>query len=108
MTPDILLALATIFSSIAGSWLMSRAQMSRTPIQNAKETMDTAHIALEISEQATQKYRDVIREVDELKEILKNQRYKITIFFSIGENPMVESASVEAMHHTPNTPKPVE
>lgn len=107
MTEEVAIPIATIVANllitIIGSWLMFRAQISRTPSQNARDDMDTAKIALEISEKATLKQLELTQEVNNLKKILKNQHYKVVVIFSLGEIPRIESASVEAItdlrHH---------
>lgn len=98
---DLIIPIVTIIANllitIVGSWLMFRAQMSRTPSQNAKDDMDTAQIALQISDQATKKWLEVTEEVAQLRSILENKHYKVVVVFTLGEKPRIESASVEAV-----------
>lgn len=99
-----LLGIAGAFgASILGSWLVFRAQMKRIPSQNARDDMDTAKIALEISEASTKRQLELEKKVESLEGILKTRYYKVTVVFSLGEIPKIESASVEALtdirHH---------
>lgn len=117
MTPDpqTSLAIATIIANvlialigIGGSWYVNRWQIGRSNSQNKKDDMDTARIALEISEQATSKQLELTKKVDTLEKILQNQHYKVVVVFSLGDNPRIESASVEALQNFNPVPMTVE
>jgi len=97
ITLPVLTIVANLLITVVGSWLMFRAQMSRTPSQNAKDDMDTARIALEISEKATNEQLKLTRKVHDLERMLNNQHYKVIVIFTLGETPRIESASVEAV-----------
>lgn len=93
----ILTVTGSFLASIVGSFLVFRVNNKRVPSQNARDDMDTAKIALEISEKATAKQLELVQEVESLKQILKTRHYKVTVVFSLGEIPKIESASVEAL-----------
>jgi len=97
MDPQILTILANILITITGSLIMFRVQMGRIPAQNAKDNMDTAKTAMEISDKATAKQLELTQKVEKLEQLLQNNRYKVVVFFSLGETPRIESASVEAI-----------
>lgn len=103
ITQEIITLVMNLLVTVTGSWLMFRAQMSRIPSQNAKDTMDAAKVAMEISEKSTAQQLKLTEEVEELKRMLQNQHYKVVVIFSLGETPRIESASVEAVqdlrHH---------
>ena len=121
MTPDPqnYLALATIIANIlialigiGGSWYMNKIQAKqqseRMKSQNARDDIDTARIALEISERATSEQLKLTQEVATLKKILQNQHYKVVVVFTLGESPRIESASVEALQNFNPIPMTVE
>lgn len=96
VVPLLTIVLSALVSAFA-SWLVYRGQAERTPSQNARDDMDTARIALEISEKSTAKQLELEKKVSTLEGILKNRHYKVTVIFSLGETPRVEEASIEAI-----------
>lgn len=101
MSENIILAIITVLGSgilsVVGSFLVYQAQAKRIPSQNFRDDMDTAKIALEISEKSTAKQLELEKKVETLEGILKNRHYKVTVIFSLGETPRVEQASIEAI-----------
>lgn len=98
---DYVIPFLTILFSTVGSafaaWMVYRGQAERTPSQNFKDDMDTARIALEISEKSTAKQLELEKKVEKLEGILSNRRYKVTVVFSLGATPRIEEASIEAI-----------
>lgn len=94
---QILTVVLSALGSAFAAWLVYRSQAERTPSQNFRDDMDTARIALEISEKSTAKQLELEKKVTTLEGILKNRHYKVTVVFSLGETPRVEEASIEAI-----------
>lgn len=89
-----------IISSLAGilaSWLTARSRNNRVGSQNSLDDMNTAKIALEISENSTKKQLEMEREIKTLNDILKNNHYRVTVVFRLGEVPNVESTTIESL-----------
>lgn len=101
MNPDLVIPIVTvIFSTLAsllGTWAIFYNQKSRNRSQNFHDDMDTAKNALEIAERATAKQLELERKVEALTSILKDKHYKVTVIFSLGETPKIESATIEAV-----------
>lgn len=105
MSEQAWIALITVLGSglfgIVGAYMVYKAQMRRAPSQNFRDDMDTARIALEISEKSTAKQLELEKKVETLEGILKNRHYKVTVIFSLGETPRIEEASIEALQRHP-------
>lgn len=101
MNPDIIVPVVTVIISaivsILGTWAMFYNQKSRNKSQNFHDDMDTAKNALEIAERATAKNLELEKRIEALTNILKDKHYKVTVIFSLGETPRIESASIEAV-----------
>ena len=99
--PDIIVPVVTVIISaivsILGTWAMFYNQKSRNKSQNFHDDMDTAKNALEIAERATAKNLELEKRIEALTNILKDKHYKVTVIFSLGETPRIESASIEAV-----------
>lgn len=88
--------LAVLGSSIA-AYFVFKAQIKRIGSQNGLDDVNTAKIALEISEKSLAKQKEQESEIQSLKNILKNRHYRATINFTLGETPQVISATIEAV-----------
>ena len=84
---------ASIFASI----LVFKANAKRAPSQNMRDDMETARIALEISETSTTKQLELAKRIHKLEKILEGRYYKVTVIFSLGEKPTVNQATIEAI-----------
>lgn len=93
----ILTVLGSLLASLIGSWFVFRVQIRRIPSQNALDDVGTAKIALEISETTTRQNLELRKEIESLKDILKNKHYRVEVVFSLGEKPNIEKASIEAL-----------
>lgn len=101
MSPEILTLLGILISSgisFLTAYLLFRVQNKRVGPQNFKDGMEAAKNALEIAESATKKQLEQEQKIGELTRILKNTHYKVTVIFTLGEKPKVETASIEAIH----------
>ncbi len=101
MSPEILTLLGIIISggiSFFTAYLLFRVQNKRVGPQNYKDEMEASKLALEIAETATRKQLVQEQKIDELTRILKNTHYKVTVIFTLGERPKIETTSIEAIH----------
>jgi len=92
---------ATVIAAIIAGYYAVKGIEKRSGSQNFRDDMETARIALEISEKSTAKQLELEIEVASLKKILKNNHYKITTvtIFSLAEQPKIEkvTSTIEVM-----------
>ena len=98
--PELIALIGMILSGLLsyGTAILSiRSQDKRIGSQNFRDDIETARIALEISENSTKKQKELEDKVNSLERLLKNRHYRVTVVFSLGDPPKVEMTSVEAV-----------
>ena len=107
MNPEILTIAGILISglfSFVTAYLVFRVQSKRVGPQNYRDSMEASKVALEIAEKATRTQLDQEKKIAELTRILKSTHYKVTVVFTLGDSPKIETASIEAVqekvHHS--------
>lgn len=98
--PDLIIPIITLIVSavvsISGSVLTYRVQERRAKAQNKSDDINTAKIALQISESSAKRQLELENEVIELQHLLNTFKYRAEIHFTIG-NP----AKIDFVELTP-------
>lgn len=85
-----------ILASLVMSAISAFPALSGMKYKNQKDNIDAVKVALQIAGMDATDQLELKQKVQHLQELLEKKRYTIAVKFRLGENPIIEEATIEA------------